>query len=249
MTDLSGITVTPGILPAQLRESLEKAVYRIGAKLADTVRIDTTHFVTTEGRGQAWEKAVEMNIPVVRPEWVEGCERGGRLVGVRQYYLNADPRLRDVGQSVNLQQQQQHQQQQQQQQQQARQPENRPDPVPHEGSQQSHEAAIHTPMSDSHPTTNGNSAHGEDDKPPAPPPKDGKSSDEDDEDDADVEQKERSTSTDDNKVWMQDRETQKVAIHPPVHKDSMTPQTNTTGELEDGEHTSGDGGSFSEVAL
>lgn len=99
MTDLSGITVTPGILPAQLRDSLTKAVERIGAKLADTVRIDTTHFVTTEGRGLLWEKAVEMNIPVVRPEWVEGCERGGRIVGVRQYYLDADPRQRQIAQS------------------------------------------------------------------------------------------------------------------------------------------------------
>ncbi|KAK0112875.1 Chitin synthase, class 5 [Cadophora gregata] len=99
MTDLSGITVTPGILPAQLRDSLTRAVERIGAKLADTVRIDTTHFVTTEGRGLLWEKAVEMNIPVVRPEWVEGCERGGRIVGVRQYYLDADPRQRQIAQA------------------------------------------------------------------------------------------------------------------------------------------------------
>lgn len=98
MTDLSGITITPGILPAQLRDSLTKAVERIGAKMADSVRIDTTHFVTTEGRGIAWEKAVEMNIPVVRPEWVEGCERGGRIVGVRGYYLDADPRQRPVSQ-------------------------------------------------------------------------------------------------------------------------------------------------------
>jgi hypothetical protein len=98
MTDLSGITVTPGILPSQLKDSLAKAIERIGAKMADTVRIDTTHFVTTEGRGMAWEKAVEMNIPVVRPEWVEGCERGGRIVGVRQYYLDADPRQRQIAQ-------------------------------------------------------------------------------------------------------------------------------------------------------
>ena len=98
MTDLSGITVTLGVLPTPLRESLEKAVDRIGAKIADTVRIDTTHFVCTEGKGQQWERAVEMNIPVVRPEWLEGCEREGRLVGVRGYYLNADPRLRQIGQ-------------------------------------------------------------------------------------------------------------------------------------------------------
>lgn len=109
MTDLSGITVTPGVLPAPLRESLNGAVERIGAKIAENVRIDTTHFVCTEGRGREWEKAGEMNIPIVRPEWVEGCEREGRIVGVRGYYLNADPRLRQVGPGVGMQQQQQQQ--------------------------------------------------------------------------------------------------------------------------------------------
>lgn len=100
MTDLTGITVTPGILPPQLSDSLVTAVDRIGGKIADTVRIDTTHFVCTEGRGKEWERATEMNIPVVRPEWVEGCEREGRIVGVRGYYLDADPRHRQVGQGV-----------------------------------------------------------------------------------------------------------------------------------------------------
>ncbi|KAF2851035.1 hypothetical protein T440DRAFT_77686 [Plenodomus tracheiphilus IPT5] len=116
MTDLSGITITPGHMPAALRESLQRSVERIGAKIADTVRIDTTHFVCTEGRGPAWEKAVENNIPVVVPDWVLGCEREGRIVGVRGYYLNADPRLRNVGpggsqippQQAPQQQQQQH---------------------------------------------------------------------------------------------------------------------------------------------
>ncbi|CAI6339302.1 unnamed protein product [Periconia digitata] len=97
MTDLSGITITPGHMPATLRESLQKSVERIGAKIVDTVRIDTTHFVCTEGRGPAWEKAVENNIPVVVPDWIKGCERDGRIVGVRGYYLNADPRLRQIG--------------------------------------------------------------------------------------------------------------------------------------------------------
>ena len=107
MTELSGIVVTPGVMAAPLRESLARAVERIGARIADTVRIDTTHFVCVEGRGREWENALEQNIPVVRPEWVEGCEREGRLVGVRGYYLNADPRLRQVGQGVGVQQQQQ----------------------------------------------------------------------------------------------------------------------------------------------
>jgi hypothetical protein len=112
MTDLSGITITPGHMPAALRESLQRSAERIGAKIADNVRIDTTHFVCTEGRGPAWEKASENNIPVVVPDWVIGCEREGRIVGVRGYYLNADPRLRNVGGGMQQQQPQQAQQQQ-----------------------------------------------------------------------------------------------------------------------------------------
>lgn len=91
MTDLSGITVCPGVMPGETREELEMALQRIGAKqLQDFVRIDTTHFVCTEGRGQNWERAQEMNIPVVRPEWLHACEKEGRIVGVRQFYLGAD---------------------------------------------------------------------------------------------------------------------------------------------------------------
>jgi hypothetical protein len=124
MTDLSGITITPGQMPAALRESLQRSVERIGAKISDTVRIDTTHFVCVDGRGPAWEKAVENNIPVVVPDWVLGCEREGRIVGVRGYYLNADPRLRNVGPGMSQQppQQAQPQPQPQQQQQQPQQP-------------------------------------------------------------------------------------------------------------------------------
>jgi hypothetical protein len=89
MTDLSGITITTGILPPAVREGLVAAVERIGAKIVDGVRIDTTHFVTVEGRGVQWEKANELNIPVVRPEWVEACERNGRILGVTKFYLDA----------------------------------------------------------------------------------------------------------------------------------------------------------------
>jgi hypothetical protein len=100
MTELSGIVVTPGIMPAALRESLAAALERIDGKMIDGVRLDTTHFVCTEGRGQAWEKAVAQSIPVVVPDWVLGCERERRIVGVRAYYLGADPRLRQVGPSA-----------------------------------------------------------------------------------------------------------------------------------------------------
>ena len=91
MTDLSGITICPGIMSPSEKERLAVSIKRIGAKaLQDHVRIDTTHFVCTEGRGQGWERAQEMNIPIVRPEWLDACEQEGRIVGVRNYYLGAD---------------------------------------------------------------------------------------------------------------------------------------------------------------
>lgn len=97
MTDLSGITVTTGILNDQRKDALGEALDRIGGRLIDSVRIDTTHFVCSEGRGPLWEKAVEMNIPVVVPEWVDACEAEGTIVSVRGYYLNADPKTRQLG--------------------------------------------------------------------------------------------------------------------------------------------------------
>ena len=175
MTDLSGITITPGVLPAQLRESLARAVDRTGAKISEGVRIDTTHFVCTEGRGEQWEKAVEMNIPVVRPEWLEGCEREGRIVGVRGYYLNADPRQRQVGQGVAVQQQQTHLVLQQpigSESQIANQESPQTMPV-REKSEQSSEALRHEHLSTASNVNLAGSDQAEDaDTPPPPPPKD-----------------------------------------------------------------------------
>ncbi|KAF2237846.1 hypothetical protein EV356DRAFT_557655 [Viridothelium virens] len=165
MTDLSGITVTPGVMPSQLKESLQATVDRIGAKMIDTVRIDTTHFVCTDGRGREWERAVEMNVPVVVPDWIKGCEREGRLVGVRGYYLNADPRLRQVGAGVGVQQTQQ--QQPQEQQVATRQAEGRPEP----------QSPLATPSTQVIPPTPEQGRDREEEKtngeekPPPPPPK------------------------------------------------------------------------------
>ncbi|KAK9471630.1 uncharacterized protein V1510DRAFT_419826 [Dipodascopsis tothii] len=95
MTDLTGITVCAGAMADADRQMLDETVARIGAKpVQDRVRNDTTHFVCTAGEGSQWERAVETNVPVVRPEWLQACESEGRIVGVRAYYLDADPKLR-----------------------------------------------------------------------------------------------------------------------------------------------------------
>ncbi|KAI1634487.1 hypothetical protein F4809DRAFT_618304 [Biscogniauxia mediterranea] len=252
MTDLSGVTITTGILPASTREALASAVERIGAKIVDGVRIDTTHFVTTEGRGVPWEKAVEMNIPVVRPEWVEACERNGRILGVTKFYLDAlrpGPPSEDQGQTRNN----------------------------NNNSNAAAAAAAATP-----PSTSGSGSGGSTATPaqqqqqqnkslPDPPPAengDGKedaskkeeedsSSDDDNDDDNDEddnatergggdEDKTKAT-TDEQKVRLEDKEGQKVALPPDTS--SSAAEGRDSGDEVPPTPSQADGGSFQDVQL
>jgi hypothetical protein len=237
MTDLSGITITPGILPAQLRESLINAVERIGAKLADTVRIDTTHFVTTEGRGIAWEKAVEMNIPVVRPEWVEGCERGGRIVGVRQYYLDADPRQRmaNLGPVAPGQQN-----------------------TPAEPSSSKEEAPL-PPIPDNHASSQANV--GRDEASEAGQTRKEKGEDSEDKSEKEDSEDKKLEALDEQKVRVEDHDQHKVALRPAAQATTdggessvdtnsvaKSPSSEADADTEEGQKTPGDA-SFQDVAL
>ncbi|GAV51950.1 hypothetical protein ZYGR_0AF04220 [Zygosaccharomyces rouxii] len=98
MTDMSGITVCLGhldplqnVTDEQIAHSLEK----IGARpMQKHAAIDTTHFVTNEVDNEddpELARAKSSNIPIVRPEWVRACEIERRIVGVRGFYLDADP--------------------------------------------------------------------------------------------------------------------------------------------------------------
>ncbi|ODQ77581.1 hypothetical protein BABINDRAFT_163315 [Babjeviella inositovora NRRL Y-12698] len=94
MTDLSGITVCVGDLAPEdgiTRKDIEEVLAKMGAKpVQDNVKVDTTHFVCTVGKGKQWQRANDGNIPIVRPEWLKACELERRLVGVRGFYLDAD---------------------------------------------------------------------------------------------------------------------------------------------------------------
>ncbi|OAK98296.1 hypothetical protein IQ06DRAFT_350008 [Phaeosphaeriaceae sp. SRC1lsM3a] len=242
MTDLSGITITPGHMPAALRESLQRSVERIGAKIADSVRIDTTHFVCTEGRGPAWEKAVENNIPVVVPDWVIGCEREGRIVGVRGYYLNADPRLRNVGAGASQQPPQQAQPQEQ-------------TPQP-----QQPRSPVMSPRTEITPPTPDRPTQDRDEDasaPPPPPPKD------------DVSERSVSTTTPEPKSQAEEQKVRTEDLKPQAEKEKEAedsdedsePEPSNEKALEAGipsrpkpgqasvEDDDGDSGSFQEVAL
>ena len=93
MTDLSGITVCVGDIGANepfAAADIEATLAAIGAHPPqDRVKVDTTHFLCTRENKQNPEyvRASEMNIPIVRPEWLKACERERRIVGVREFYV------------------------------------------------------------------------------------------------------------------------------------------------------------------
>ncbi|KAI0863551.1 hypothetical protein F4860DRAFT_66979 [Xylaria cubensis] len=217
MTDLSGITITTGILPGQMRENLAAAVERIGAKVVDGVRIDTTHFVTTEGRGVAWEKAVEMNIPVVRPEWVAACEESGRILGVTKFYLDAL----------------------------------RPGP-PSEASTPA-TTSVPAPQTQKELPTAPTSAQNGESKDAAEKEEEESSSSSDDKEDEDkdedkAEDTAKAKSTDEQKMRLEDKEEQKVAIHPGKQA-TVADNDDSTDDDKQPAPSPGDGASFQDVAL
>lgn len=96
MADLTGVVVCVGSLAHSdyTIEKIEESLKRLGCvALQDSVKLDTTHFVCTIGGGAAFERAVDLNIPIVRPDWLQACENERRLVSVRGYYLSTDPTM------------------------------------------------------------------------------------------------------------------------------------------------------------
>ncbi|PVH13983.1 uncharacterized protein CXQ87_002105 [Candidozyma duobushaemuli] len=102
MTDLSGITVCLGDITPNDQfnvDDIQAALKNMGAHhpAQETVKVDTTHFITTRENKQNPEfvKANDMNIPIIRPEWLKACERERRIVGVRDFYVK-DCSLPDI---------------------------------------------------------------------------------------------------------------------------------------------------------
>lgn len=86
ITDTSGISVCFGTIQDTVMLEQAKLVLReMRAKWSDKIQIDTTHFVcttpaATPASGQAtggpsveYQKALQMSIPVVQPQWILAC--------------------------------------------------------------------------------------------------------------------------------------------------------------------------------
>ena len=90
LTDLNGLRIATGILSSPQIESINSILEKVGAPPSEgKIDLSTTHFITSVGQGVDWENAKKANIPIVRVEWLQECQRSGRLIGVRNYYLDA----------------------------------------------------------------------------------------------------------------------------------------------------------------
>lgn len=95
MTDLSGITLCIGDIDFNEEKfslnDIEDAIKAINAKpFSSQVKVDTTQFICTTNTGIEYQKAKNMNIPIIRPEWIKACQLERRIVGVNKFYLDTE---------------------------------------------------------------------------------------------------------------------------------------------------------------
>ena len=93
MTDLSGITVCLGDLTPNdqfNKEDIEEALKNMGQNIQCNNKSKSTLHISSvleNKQNPEYVKANDMNIPIIRPEWLKACERERRIVGVRDFYV------------------------------------------------------------------------------------------------------------------------------------------------------------------
>ncbi|BGP37146.1 hypothetical protein JCM10450v2_001052 [Rhodotorula kratochvilovae] len=93
----TGISVCFGLVePRELAQEAVRVVGELGAKSDSRIQIDTTHYIATSssspsapdsGPSVEYQKAVQLSIPIVTPEWLLACARAKKLVPISAYYL------------------------------------------------------------------------------------------------------------------------------------------------------------------
>ncbi|KAJ7583688.1 fibronectin type III/BRCA1 domain-containing protein [Mycena floridula] len=108
MSDTSGISVCFGNVQDEvLLENAKMALREMGARYSEKIEIDTTHFICTtpaatptgaESTGNAggapgvlYQRALQLSIPVLQPEWILACYSEKKMVPVASFYLGATP--------------------------------------------------------------------------------------------------------------------------------------------------------------
>ncbi|KAH7906124.1 hypothetical protein BJ138DRAFT_1130104 [Hygrophoropsis aurantiaca] len=109
IADTSGISVCFGTVGDEVMlENAKLALREMRAKWSDKIQIDTTHFVcttpavtpsgaqasggnTNTGPGVEYQRALQLSIPVVQPQWILACHSEKRMVPIAGFYLGVTP--------------------------------------------------------------------------------------------------------------------------------------------------------------
>lgn len=108
IADTSGISVCFGnVADSVLLENAKLALKEMRAKWSDKIQIDTTHFVCTTpavtpagaqpaggvaaAPGAEYQRALQLSIPVVQPQWILACHSEKKMVPISGYYLGVTP--------------------------------------------------------------------------------------------------------------------------------------------------------------
>lgn len=90
MTDVHGISVCFGhVSDSALEKAAREHLDAMGARYADKIQIETTHFICDDPRnrgdpngrppqGTMFLKAQQLSIPVLQPHWIFACKEQGR---------------------------------------------------------------------------------------------------------------------------------------------------------------------------
>jgi hypothetical protein len=108
MTNTTGIAVCFGtVQDPEMLQHAKDTLAAMGARWADKIQIDTTHFVCTtpaatpsganatgnvgSAPGVEYQRALQLSIPVVQPAWILACAEQKKMVPIAGYYLGATP--------------------------------------------------------------------------------------------------------------------------------------------------------------
>lgn len=89
MDNLTGLNPTFGQFnnPMDIQDLID-ILNRLGASFTEELTSDNTHFICTIPKGPKYERALELNIPIVSPEFLKSCETNGRMMPSHLFYVS-----------------------------------------------------------------------------------------------------------------------------------------------------------------
>ncbi len=92
LDNLSGLMPTFGQFanPSDVDELVD-ILGRIGASFTEDLSGDNTHLICTIPKGPKYERALELNVPVVGPEFLKACEANKKMMPSHLFYMAKPP--------------------------------------------------------------------------------------------------------------------------------------------------------------